>query len=139
KLGGVDSTELMLGGPSAVVPIAFAGVYESGVALFRSAWLGLGVLVATVTTAVFAPGHGGSYTLLAQPGTVARYVLVPATLTLFFLFLRHPGWRLGVALAAAGVGGFLVPARTAGLPRVPLVRFAIPPGLLAPPRPRAPA
>ena len=56
------------------LPIAFAVVYESGVALFRSAWLGLGVLAATVTAAAFAPGHGGSYKLLAQPGTVDRYV-----------------------------------------------------------------
>jgi hypothetical protein len=125
KLAGVDPTKVMLHQPSAVVPIAFAVVYESGVALFRSTWLGLGVLVATVTTAVFAPGDGGSYTLLAQPGTVARYVLVPATLTLFFLFLRHPGWQLGVALAAAGLEVFLVHASTAVFLGIVLVGFAV--------------
>jgi hypothetical protein len=125
KLAGVDPTKVMLHQPSAVVPIAFAVVYESGVALFRSAWLGLGVLVASVTTAVFAPGHGGSYTLLAQPGTVARYVLVPATLTLFFLFLRHPGWQLGVALAAAGLEVFFVHASTAVFLGIVLLGFAV--------------
>ena len=125
KLAGVDPTKVMLHEPSAVVPIAFAVVYESGVALFRSTWLGLAVLAATVTTAVFAPGHGGSYTLLAQPGTVARYVLVPATLTLFFLFLRHPGWRLGVALAAAGLEVFLVHASTAVFLGIVLIGFAV--------------
>ena len=125
KLAGVDPTKVMLHQPSAVVPIAFAVVYESGVALFRSTWLGLGVLVATVTAAVFAPGHGGSYTLLAQPGTVARYVLVPATLTLFFLFLRHPGRQLGVVLAAAGVEVFLVHASTAVFLGIVLAGFAL--------------
>lgn len=125
KLAGVDPTKVMMHQPSAVVPIAFAVVYESGVALFRSTWLGLGVLVATVTSAVLAPGDGGSYTLLAQPGTVARYVLVPATLTLFFLFLRHPGWQLGVALAAAGLEVFLVHASTAVFLGIVLLGFAV--------------
>src|SRR5256885_1384603 len=125
KLAGVDPTQVMLHEPSAVVPIAFAVVYESGVALFRSAWLGLGVLAATVTAAAFAPGHGGSYKLLAQPGTVDRYVLVPATLTLFFLFLRHPGWSLGLALAAAGVEVFLVHASTAVFLGILLVGFGV--------------
>jgi len=125
KLAGVDPTQVMLHEPSAIVPIAFAVVYESGVALFRSAWLGLGVLGATVTAAAFAPGHGGSYTLLAQPGTVDRYVLVPATLTLFFLFLRHPGWSLGLALAAAGVEVFLVHASTAVFLGILLAGFGL--------------
>lgn len=125
KVGGVDPTQVLLHEPSALVPIAFAVVYESGVALFRSAWLGLGVLSATVTVAVFAPGHGGSYKLLAQPGTVDRYVLVPAALTLFFLFLRHPGWSLGLALAAAGVEVFLVHASTAVFLGILLAGFAV--------------
>ena len=125
KLAGVDPTQVMLHEPSAVVPIAFAVVYESGVALFRSAWLGLGVLAATVTAAAFAPGHGGSYKLLAQPGTVDRYVLVPATLTLFFLFLRHPGRSLGLALGAAGVEVFLVHASTAVFLGILLVGFGV--------------
>jgi hypothetical protein len=117
--------------PSAVVPIAFAVVYESGVALFRSAWLGIGVLAATVTAAAFAPGHGGSYTLLAQPGTVDRYVLVPAALTLFFLFLRHPGWPLALGLAAVGVEVFLVHASTAVFLGILLLGFAVARVLLA--------
>jgi hypothetical protein len=113
KLAGVDPTQVMLHEPSAVAPVAFAVVYEAGVALFRSAWLGVAVLAATVTAATFAPGHGGPYALLAQPGTFDRYVLVPAALTLFFLFLRHPGWSLALALAAVGIEVFLVHASTA--------------------------
>ncbi len=69
KLGGVDPTQVVLHEPSAVAPIAFAVVYEAGVALFRSAALGVGVLAAAVAAAAFAPGHGGSYALLGQPGT----------------------------------------------------------------------
>jgi hypothetical protein len=123
KLAGVDPTQVMLHEPSAVVPVAFAVVYEAGVALFRSAWLGVAVLAATVTAATFAPGHGGPYALLAQPGTFDRYVLVPAALTLFFLFLRHPGWSLALALAAVGVEVFLVHASTAVFLGIVLVGF----------------
>jgi hypothetical protein len=125
KLAGVDPTQVMIHEPSAVVPIAFAVVYESGVALFRSAWLGIGVLAATVTAAAFAPGHGGAYALLAQPGTLDRYVLVPAALTLFFLFLRHPGWPLALGMAALGVEVFLVHASTAVFLGILLVGFAV--------------
>ena len=131
KLAGVDPTQVMRHEPSAISPIAFAVVYESGIALFRSTWLGIGVLAATVTAAAFAPGHGGSYTLLAQPGTVDRYVLVPAALTLFFLFLRHPGWPLAVGLAAVGVEVFLVHASTAVFLGILLVGFAVARVLLA--------
>jgi hypothetical protein len=124
KLAGADPTKVMLHEPSALVPVAFAVVYEAGVALFRSAWLGVAVSAATVAGAVFAAGHGGSYALLAQPGTVDRYVLVPAALTLFFLFLRHPGWMLSLALACAGLEVFLVHASTAIFLGIVLVGFA---------------
>src|SRR5436190_12187465 len=123
KLGGVDPTQVVLHEPSAVAPVAFAVVYEAGVALFRSAWLGLGVLAGSVALAAFAPGHGGSYALLAQPGTLDRHVLVPAALTLFFPFLRHPGWALGLSLAAVGVEILLVHTTTAVFLGIPLVGF----------------
>src|SRR5437763_9268890 len=103
KLAGADPTQVVLHEPSAVAPVAFAVVYESGVALFRSAWLGVAVLAASVAGASLAPGHGGSFALLGQPGTLDRHILVPAALTLFFLFLRHPGWVLALSLAAAGM------------------------------------
>jgi hypothetical protein len=131
KLAGVDATTVVLHEPSAVAPVAFAVVYESGLALFRSLWLGVGVLAATVAGAVFAAGHGGSYALLAQPGTFDRYVLVPAALTLLFLFLRHPGWALALALAAVGVEVFLVHASTAVFLGVLLLGFAAARVLLA--------
>src|SRR5438874_11128821 len=131
KLAGADPTQVVLHEPSAVVPVAFAVVYESGVALFRSAWSGAGVLAASVAVAAFAPGHGGSYALLAQPGTLDRHVLVPAALTLFFLFLRHPGPMLGLALAAAGTEVLLVHTSTAVFLGIVLTGFAVARVLLA--------
>ena len=123
KLAGVDPTQVVLHEPSAVAPVAFAVVYEAGLALFRSVWLGAAVLVATVAGAALAPGHGGSFTLLGQPGTVDRYVLVPASLTVFFLAVREPTWRLAATLAMLGGAVFLVHASTAVFLALPLAGF----------------
>lgn len=131
KLAGADPTLVMLHGPSALAPVAFAVVYEAGVALFRSAWSGIAVLAASVSVAALAPGHGGSYALLSQPGTFDRYVAAPAALTLFFLFLRHPGVVLGLSLAAVGVEVLLVHASTAVFLGIPLLGFVVVRALLA--------
>jgi hypothetical protein len=131
KLSGADPTEVVLHEPSAIAPVAFAVVYEAGVALFRSAWLGVAVLAGAVSLAAFAPGHGGSWALLAQPGTLDRHVLVAAALTLFFLFLRHPGPVLGLALAAAGTEVLLVHSSTAVFLGIVLAGFAVARVLLA--------
>jgi hypothetical protein len=131
KLSGADPTQVMLHEPSALAPVAFAVVYEAGLALFRSAWLGLAVLFAAVSAAAFGPGHGGSFSLLSQPGTFDRYALVPAALTLSFLFLRHPGFMLGLSLAAIGVEVLLTHASTAVFLGIPLAGFVVARALLA--------
>jgi hypothetical protein len=123
KLAGVDPTQVVLHEPSAVAPVAFAAIYEAGVALFRTAWLGIAVLVATVAAAAIAPGHGGSFAVLGQPGTFDRYVLVAAALTLFFLTVREPTWRTVLTLAALGGEVFLVHASTAVFIALPLLGF----------------
>jgi hypothetical protein len=123
KLAGVDPARVMAHEPSAVAPVAFAVAYESGVALFRSAWLGLGVLAASAGAAALAPGHGGSFVLLAQPGTLDRYVLAPAALTVFFLLVREFSWRLAATLGALGLEVFLIHASTAVFLAIPLVGF----------------
>jgi hypothetical protein len=125
KVGGVGPTAVMLHEPSAIAPVAFAVVYEAGLALFRSTWLGAALLAATVSAVALAPGHGGSFALLSQPGTLDRHVLVAVALTLFFLFLRHPGWALGLSLAAIGVEVLLVHTSTAVFLGVPLLGFAV--------------
>jgi hypothetical protein len=131
KLAGVGPAQVMLHEPSAIVPVAFAVVYEAGLALFRSAWLGAAVLTVTVSAVALAPGHGGSFALLSQPGTLDRHVLVAVALTLFFLFLRHPGWALGLSLAAIGVEVLLVHTSTAVFLGVPLLGFVVARALLA--------
>ncbi len=125
KLAGTGATQVVLHEPSAVAPVACAVVYEAGLALFRSVWLGVAVLAASVSAAALAPGRGGSFALLGQPGTLDRHVLVPAALTLFFLFLRHPGRALGLSLAAVGVEVLLVHASTAVFLGIPLAGFVV--------------
>jgi hypothetical protein len=125
KLAGVDPTQVMLHEPSAIAPVAFAVVFEAGVALFESAWLGCAVFIATVASAGLAPGHGGSYALLGQPGTVDRLVLVPAAVTVFFLAVRSPRWPLLLTLAALGGELFLVHASTAVFLALVLAGFVV--------------
>jgi hypothetical protein len=131
KLAGVDPARVMVHEPSALAPVAFAVTYEAGVAVFRSARLGVAVLAASVAAAALAPGHGGSYALLAQPGTFDRYVLAPAALTVFFLFMREPTWRLAATLGALGLEVFLVHASTAVFLALPLAGFVAVRALIA--------
>ncbi len=125
KLAGVDPTQVMLHEPSAVASVTFAVAYEAGVALFRTAWCGIAVLVATVAFGALAPGHGGTFALLAQPGTLDRQVLVPAVVAVFFLVVRDPGIRLALTVAALGGAVFLVHASTAVFLALPLLGFVV--------------
>ena len=131
KLAGVDPTKVMVHEPSAVAPLAFAAVYEAGVALFRSAWLGVSVLIASVASVALAPGHGGSFALLGQPGTLDRQVLIPAALTVFFLAVREPVWPLLLTLAVLGGEVFLVHASSAVFLALVLAGFLVARWLLA--------
>src|SRR6266536_377765 len=54
KLAGADPSQVVLHEPSAVVPVAFAVTYEAGLALFRSASMGVAVLSASVAGAALA-------------------------------------------------------------------------------------
>src|SRR5581483_9938761 len=77
--------------------------YELGWVLFRSAPLALAALLAQVAMIALAPGDGGAYTSLELPGTTARQLLVPATLALFFRFVRAPAWTIFATLVAASL------------------------------------
>ena len=46
KLGGIDPIGVGRNGPTVLVPLSFALFYEAGVALFRSAWAAISVVVA---------------------------------------------------------------------------------------------
>ena len=148
RIAGVDPTAVMSHEPSVLAPLALLIVYEAGFAVFRARSLAVAVVVAQVSLVVFAPGHGGAFVSLAQPASVARQLLFPATIALFFsslerltvvnlalvaaaglaLAIVHPSYVLFVCLLLAG---FLV-ARIA-LARTDLLGGAAALGALAVP------
>ena len=125
KVAAVDPSSVVLHEPSLLVPIALVVAYEAGVSVFRSVWLGVAAMLAQVALIAFAPGHGGSYTSLELPGTVARQLLVPVVFSLFFLFVRAPSWSLALTLAAAGVDLAFIHPTYALFLAIPLVGFAV--------------
>jgi len=80
KLSGVDPTQVVLHGPTVLMPLSFLLTYESGVALFRSHWAGLSTLLASFALLGLAPGHGGTYVSLALAGNASRLLVLPALL-----------------------------------------------------------
>ncbi len=131
KIAHVDPTSVVLHESSILAPLALLLAYEVGRTVFRSASLGVATMLAQVGLIVFAPGAGGSYTSLELPGTVARQLLVPAALTLFFLFVRAPSRPLALTLAAAGMGLAFVHPTYALFLAIPLAGFALARALLA--------
>ena len=125
KVAAVDPSSVVMHEPSLLAPIALVVAYEAGTAVFRSVWLGLATMLAQVALIAFAPGYGGAYTSLELPGTVARQLLVPAALTLFFLFVRAPSWPLALTLAAAGMDLAFVHPTYALFLVIPLVGYVV--------------
>jgi hypothetical protein len=101
RLSGADAGRVVLHEASLLCPLAFAAVYESGTAVFRSRGAAFATLVGTVALFALAGGHGGSYVHLALPATTARQLLVPAVVALFFWSVRQPS-RAGEATLAVG-------------------------------------
>jgi hypothetical protein len=103
RLAGVDPTRVVLHEASVLVPAAFLVAWESGKAVFRSAWGALAVLAAQVAMFALAAGGGGSYTALALPSTASRQLLVPAVLALFFAYVTERSCA-GLATVAVASG-----------------------------------
>jgi len=101
KLSGVDPTQVVLHGPTVLMPLSFLLTYESGVALFRSRWAGLALLLASFALLGLAPGHGGTYVSLPLAGNASRLLVLPALLALVFRYVRAPSWQLLVSVSAA--------------------------------------
>ena len=95
--------------PSLLAPLACVLAWESGVALFGSAWAGASVLFASLAIFCFGPGHGGSFATLALPATAARQLLVPAALVLFFGWVETRS-RAALAGTAAMFGALALVA-----------------------------
>ncbi len=103
KLAGTDPEQVVLHLPSILAPLAVVVAYEAGWALFRRTWAAGAVAGAQVALVCFAPGHGGAYTVLSLPSTVADQLLVPAALALAFEAIRRPSSALFASVAAGGL------------------------------------
>jgi len=103
KLAGTDPEQVVLHLPSILAPVAVVVAYEVGWALFRRTWAAGAVAGAQVALVCFAPGHGGAYTVLSLPSTVADQLLVPAALALAFEAIRAPS---RARIASVGAAGF---------------------------------
>jgi hypothetical protein len=123
RLGGVDAGRVLLHEASILCPVAFAVVYESGIAVFRNRAAAFATLLATVALFGFAGGHGGSYVHLALPATAARQLLVPVVIALFFWFVRRPSQAGGFTLAAGALGLALVHPTYALYVLIPLAGY----------------
>ncbi len=131
RLAGVDPTQVVQHEASVLVPVAFLVAWESGKAVFRSAWGGAAVLVAQVALFSLAAGQGGSYTSLALPATAARQLLVPAVIALFFAYLAARTWA-GLATVVVATGALaLVHPTYALFVFLPLAGFVVARALLA--------
>jgi len=83
-VSGADPGSVLQHEPSLLAPLACAVAWEAGAAVFASRWAGASVLALTLALFCFGPAHGGSFAILAEPGTAARQLLVPAATALWF-------------------------------------------------------
>ena len=125
RLAGVDPTGVAAHESSLLVPLALVLAFEMGWAIFRSTGLALAVVLGQVAIKAFAPGHGGVYPFLWEPGTVATQLLVPACVALFFHFVRKPTRPAGIALAASSGCLALVHPTYALFLAIPLGAFVL--------------
>ena len=131
KLAGVDPTQVVLHGPTVLMPLSFLLTYESGVALFRSHWAGLSTLLASFALLALAPGHGGSYVSLSLAANASRMLVLPALLALVFLYVREPSWQLFVTVAASAGAMTLIHPPHSALVLILLAGFLVARAILA--------
>jgi hypothetical protein len=101
KVGGVDPEQVVVHLPSVLAVLAVVIAYEAGWAVFRRTWAAGAAAAAQVAFVCFAPGHGGSYTVLSLPATSSRQLLVPAAVALAFEAIRRSSAPLYASAAAA--------------------------------------
>jgi hypothetical protein len=131
KLAGVDPTLVVLHEASVLAPLAFAVVYEAGMALFRSRSISFALVLAQAALIGLAPGKGGAYAFLALPGTASRQLLVPAVLALVFTHLLAPRLAWLGAIAAGGLALAIVHPTYAVFLCLPLAGFLVARALLS--------
>ncbi len=133
KLAGVDPADVVVHEAAVLAPLSFLVVYEAGVAVFRSRWLGVATLAASVGATALASGSGGALRLLALPATAGgRLLLVPAALAVLFVFLHEPTRARLALVAAAGLVLAVVHPTYALFLALVLVGFAVVRAVLEP-------
>ncbi len=133
KLAGVDPADVVVHEAAVLAPLSFLVVYEAGVAVFRSRWLGVATLAATVGVTALASGSGGALRLLALPATAGgRMLLVPAALAVCFIFLHEPTRARLALVAGAGLVLAVVHPTYALFLLLVLVGFAVVRAVLEP-------
>jgi hypothetical protein len=130
RLAGVDPSSVAAHESSILAPLALVLFFEMGWAIFRSTGLAFAVVLGQLAFKVFAPGHGGVYRFLWQPGSVATQLLVPAAVVFFFHFVRKPTWPVAVMLAATSGSIALVHPTYALFLAIPLGAFVVARALL---------
>ena len=131
KVAGVDPAAVVLHEASILAPIAFALVYEAGVALFRSRSIAFAVVLAQAALIGLAPGKGGAYAFMALPATASRQLLVPAVLALVFTHLIAPRVAWLAAIAAGGLALAIVHPTYAVFLCLPIAGFLVARALLS--------
>lgn len=134
RLAGVDPASVAAHESSVLMPIALVLLFEMGWAIFRSTGLAFALVLGQLAIKAFAPGNGGVYTSLWEASTVATQLLVPASVALFFHFVRKPTWPAGVMLAAASGSLALVHPTYALFLAIPLGAYVLARALLTPAR-----
>jgi hypothetical protein len=125
QLAGVDPTLVVLHESSILAPLAFAVVYEAGVALFRSRSIAFALVLAQAALIGLAPGKGGAYAFLALPATAGRQLLVPAVLALVFSHLVAPRLAWLGCIAAGGLALAIVHPTYAVFLCLPVAGFLV--------------
>jgi hypothetical protein len=120
KVAGVDPALVVQHETSLLVPIAVLVAFEAGAVLFRSSLLGAVTAAAQVTFIALSPGHGGVYPLLTRPAPSGRQLLVPAVLTLVFMYTRESSWTTLLSVAVAALALALVHPTYAAFLCIPL-------------------
>jgi hypothetical protein len=125
KLSGLDPSVVVHREASVLVPIACLVAWEAGVAVFRSAAGGFGVVAASLGIFCFAAGNGGSYVSLALPATSSRQLMVPAAFALYFTYAES-GRRVDLATVSVAFGALaLVHPTYALFALIPLGAYAL--------------
>jgi hypothetical protein len=131
KLSGADPDQVILHGPTALLPLSFLLTYESGVALFRSRWAGVVTMLISFALLGLAPGNGGSVVSLPLAANASRMLILPALLALIFAYVREPSWQLLASVAAAAGAMTLTHPPHSALVLVVLGGFLVARALLA--------